>query len=100
MALFRLIAVIFIVAGLMVVGYDVIASMQAGQGFRAISLQDTWRLFSESSLTGFTQWYTMKVPNPGPSIIGSIMSFPAFAVLGVFGVLLGLLFQRRDRYSD
>lgn len=100
MALFRLIAVIFIVAGLMVVGYDVISSMQVGQGFKAISLEGTWSLFSQSSLDSFRQWYSLKVPNPGPGIIGSILSFPAFAVLGVIGVLLGLLFQRRDRYAD
>lgn len=99
MALFRLIAVIFIVAGLMCVGYDIIASMQGGQGFRAISLDSTWGLFSQSSLESFHQWYAAKVPNPGPGIIGSILSFPAFAVFGVIGVLLGLLFQRRDRYA-
>ncbi len=42
MAFFRLIAVIFIVAGLLVLGYDVISSIQAGQGFKALPLADLW----------------------------------------------------------
>ena len=100
MAFFRLIAVIFIVAGLLCVGYDVISSLQAGQGFHALSLEQLWTLIHQPTLDGFRAWYTEKVPNPGPGIIGAILGFPAFAVFGVIGILLGLLFQRRSRYDD
>ena len=80
MALFRLIAVIFIVAGLLVVGYDIIGSMQAGQGFRALSLESLWTMINQGSLDGFRAWVTQSVPNPGPGIAGSVLGFPAFAV--------------------
>ena len=100
MALFRLIAVIFIVAGLLVVGYDIIGSMQAGQGFRALSLESLWTMINQGSLDGFRAWVTQSVPNPGPGIAGLVLGFPAFAVFGVIGILLGLLFQRRPRYDD
>lgn len=100
MAFFRLIAVIFIVAGLLVLGYDVISSIQGGQGFKALPLADLWGLVSASSLEGYRGWVTETVPNPGPSISESILGFPGFAVFGVIGILLGLLFQRRSRYDD
>mgnify|MGYP000891248877 FL=1 len=100
MALFRLIAVIFIVAGLLVVGYDIIGSLQAGQGFHALSLEQLWTLIHQGSLDGFRAWVGQKVPNPGPGIAATTLGFPAFAVFGAIGILLGLLFQRRPRYDD
>ncbi len=100
MAFFRLIAVIFIVAGLLVLGYDVIFSIQQGQGFKALPLADLWKLIHAGSLDGYRAWVTETIPNPGPSISESILGFPGFAVFGVIGVLLGLLFQKRSRYDD
>jgi hypothetical protein len=100
MAFFRLIAVIFIVAGLLVVGFDIISSLQAGDGFKALSLESLWQLLHAPSLDGYRQWVIASVPNPGPSISDAILGFPAFAVFGVIGILLGLLFQRRGRYDD
>ncbi len=100
MVVFRLIAVIFIVAGLLVLGYDVISSIQAGQGFKALPLADVWSLVHAGSLEGYRAWVTETIPDPGPSISESILGFPAFAVYGVIGVLLGLLFQKRSRYDD
>jgi uncharacterized protein YacL len=100
MAFFRLIAVIFIVAGLLVVGYDIISSLMAGQGFKALSLESLWTLLHAGSLEGYRAWVVASVPNPGPSISNAILGFPAFAVFGVIGILLGLLFQRRSRYDD
>jgi len=100
MAFFRLIAVIFIVAGLLVLGYDVISSIQNGQGFKALPLADFWKLIHAGSLDGYRTWVTETIPSPGPSVSESILSFPAFAVYGVIGVLLGLLFQKRSRYDD
>ncbi len=100
MAFFRLIAVIFIVAGLLVVGFDIISSLQAGQGFKALSLESLWTLIHPGSLEAYNNWITASVPNPGPGISSAILGFPAFAVFGVIGILLGLLFQRRPRYDD
>lgn len=100
MAFFRLIAVIFIVAGLLCVGYDIISSLQLGQGFQTLSLEQLWTLIHQPTLDGFRAWLTEKVPAPGPAIGTAILGFPAFAVFGVIGILLGLLFQRRDRYAD
>ncbi len=100
MVLFRLIAVIFIVAGLLCVGYDVISSLQGGQGFKAMALSDIWSLINQGSLDGYRGWVDAKVPNPGSSVSNAVLGFPAFAVLGGFGIVLALLFQRRSRYDD
>lgn len=100
MAFFRLIAVIFIVAGLLVLGYDVISSIKMGQGFHALPLSEIWSTIHAGSLEGYRSWVTETIPNPGPSVSESILGFPAFAVFGVIGVLLGLLFQKRSRYDD
>lgn len=100
MAFFRLIAVIFIVAGLLVLGYDVISSIKLGEGFLALPLSDVWTMIHAGSLESYRAWVTETIPNPGPSISESILGFPAFAVYGVIGVLLGLLFQKRSRYDD
>lgn len=100
MAFFRLIAVIFIVAGLLVVGFDIISSVKDGQGFRALPLTDVWTLIHAGSLGSYREWVTATIPTPGPTISEAILGFPAFAVFGVIGVLLGLLFQRRSRYED
>ena len=85
---------------LLVVGYDIIGSLQAGQGFHALSLEQLWTLINPGSLDGFRAWVSEKVPNPGPGIAATTLGFPAFAVFGVIGILLGLLFQRRPRYDD
>ncbi|MCC6917787.1 MAG: hypothetical protein IT548_01210 [Alphaproteobacteria bacterium] len=100
MAFFRLIAIIFIVAGLLVVGFDIISSLQAGQGFKALSLESLWTLIHAGSLEAYKNWVIASVPEPGPGISNAILGFPAFAVFGVIGILLGLLFQRRARYDD
>jgi len=100
MAFFRLIAVIFIVAGLLVVGYDIISSLQVGQGFKALSLESLWTLLHAPSLEAYRNWVINSIPKPGDSVSNAILGFPAFAVFGVIGILLGLLFQRRSRYDD
>ncbi len=100
MAFFRLIAVIFISAGLMAVGYDVISSLQAGTGFKVISLDALWRLVHAGSIDGLYAWSAQTGGGTAENVVRTIASWPAFAVFGVIGVVLGLLFQKRSRYDD
>ena len=102
MAFFRLIAVLFIAAGLMIVGYDVISSIAPGAtGFKVVALQELWGWINAGTRDGFVAWSGETGGDTAKAVVSTVLSWPAFAIFGLIGVLLGIIFQKRERaYND
>lgn len=98
MAVFRFVALVLIVLGLMLLGADVVTMLEKGNEPHLRSLGDVWALFSSDGATAFNEWAVSALPAPVPEGIATIMMFPAFAVFGVIGVLLAVLFREREEY--
>lgn len=100
MALFRFIALVLIVLGLMLLGADVVTMLESGAEPRLRSLEDIWALFSATGVEAFKAWLVEILPAPLPDGINTILGLPAFAVLGVTGVILAVLFRERDDLGE
>jgi cytochrome bd-type quinol oxidase subunit 2 len=100
MAIFRFIALVLIVLGLMLLGADVVTMLESGGEPRLRSLADVWSLFTASGVASFQAWIANILPAPVPDGVATILSLPAFAVFGVIGVILAVLFRERDDLGE
>ena len=95
MAALRFIAFLLIVTGLMLLGADVVSMLETGEPkMRSIAL--VWDLFATGSAEAFSTWAATAFPAPLPEGFATLLSWPAWAVTGVLGVLLALLFRQND----
>jgi cytochrome bd-type quinol oxidase subunit 2 len=99
MAVFRFIAFLLIVAALMLLGADVVSMLESGEP-RMRSIEIIWALFAAGGAEAFKTWATATLPGPLPEGVAMLLSWPAWAVLGVTGVLLAILFRQRDDVYD
>ena len=99
MAVFRFIAFLLIVAALMLLGADVVSMLESGEP-RMRSIEIIWALFATGGADAFKVWATATLPGPLPEGVVTLLTWPAWAVLGVTGVLLAILFRQRDDVYD
>jgi cytochrome bd-type quinol oxidase subunit 2 len=99
MAVFRFVAFLLIVAALMLLGADVVSMLESGEP-RMRSIEIIWALFATGGADAFKAWATASLPGPLPEGVATLLSWPAWAVLGVTGVLLAILFRQRDDVYD
>ena len=92
---FRFVALVLIVLGLMLLGADVISMLERGQEPHLRSLEEVWGLFSDTAVGGFKTWIGQSLPSPLPDGVSAILGIPAFAAFGVIGVALAYLFRER-----
>jgi cytochrome bd-type quinol oxidase subunit 2 len=97
---FRFIALILIVLGLMLLGADVVTLLERGTEPHMRSLAEVWSLFSPTAPASFQAWVTSMSPGAVADGVAGALALPAFAVLGVKGVLLAILFRERDELSE
>ena len=100
MAVFRFIALVLIVLGLMLLGADVVTMLETGAEPRLRSMENIWALFSASGVEAFKVWIGESVPAPVPGGIMAFLGLPAFAVFGVVGVIFAVLFRERDDFGQ
>lgn len=99
MILFRFIALILIVLGLMFLGADVVTMLESGKEPVLRTLENVWGLFTATGVQSFKFWFAGLVPDPVNEALAAILSLPAFAVLGVTGVFLAIVFRERDEFA-
>ena len=99
MFVFRFIAFLLIVAGLMLLGADVVSMLETGEP-RMRSIEMIWALFAAGGADAFKVWTQSGLPAPLPEGVATVLSWPAWAVLGVIGVLLAVLFRQREDVYD
>jgi hypothetical protein len=91
MFLFRLLGLLLITLALMALGADALRSLEAGS-LQIRSLSALWALVHQASFDGFTGWVAATVPAvSGP--LTTVMSYPAWAVLGVIGIVLAAIIR-------
>lgn len=90
MVIFRFIALVFLAVALMIMGADIVETLENDGQLAMRSIGDLWGLFHASSYEGFTE------SAPGGAILVTIMKAPGTAVFGALGLILAFLFRRRD----
>ncbi len=88
--LFRFLSLVLIICGLMLLGADAVSTLKAGGVIKLRSLESVWMLFVPGSAPSAAL--------PGP--LAMILGIPAWAVLGLLGLLFAFLFRHRDDEYD
>lgn len=96
MVMFRFVAVVLIVLGLMLLGADVVTMLERGGEPHLRTLAEVWALFSASGVEAFRTWTAQDFPAPLPDGIATILDLPAFTLFLILGVGLAFLFRQSD----
>ena len=88
----RFLSLILIVIALMLLGADIVTSLEHGGQITVRSIEQVWAIFSKPGVEAFKAWAEKSFPAPG--WIFSVLSLPGWAVTGVIGVILAFLFGR------
>lgn len=92
---FRFISLVLIVVALMLLGADVVTTLDRGGQITVRSIDQVWHLLDAGSIAAFKNWVEASLPSPLPSAVYSTLALPGWAVFGVIGVILAFLFGRR-----
>ncbi|MDO9126131.1 hypothetical protein [Parvibaculum sp.] len=91
MVVFRLIGLLFIIAALMALGSDALLSLEKSE-VTMRSFAELWALVNQSSYDAVAGWVSSGAPEGLVGPINTVFTYPAWAVLGVIGIVLaGLL---------
>jgi hypothetical protein len=91
MFLFRILGLLLITLALMALGSDALRSLEAGK-VEIRSLAELWALLSQTSLDSFLAWVAAHAASvSGP--LATVFSYPAWAVLGVVGIVIAGLIR-------
>ena len=93
--LMRLISLILIVGALMLLGADIVTSLERGGQIAVRSVAQVWALFSKSSLDSFKAWTDHNAPGFAAHWVYSVLSVPGWSIPGVLGVILAFVFGRK-----
>lgn len=87
MVIFRLLAMILLVAGLMLLGHDLIGILESGEGVSMSSFQSiesAWGIVHSDSLESV-----------GASVPEKVLGLPGSITIGGLGLILAFLFRDR-----
>jgi hypothetical protein len=91
----RFISLILIVLALLLLGADIVTSLEKGGQITVRSIEQVWGLFSKGGVVSFKTWLEHTLPVPLPGWIEAVLRIPAWGLSGVIGVFLAFLFGRR-----
>ncbi|HEV2562161.1 MAG TPA: hypothetical protein VGT78_08450 [Rhizomicrobium sp.] len=86
----RFLSLILIVVALMLLGADIVTSLEHGGQITVRSIEQVWAILDKSGVDAFKGWAGKSFP-----AIYSVLALPGWAVTGVLGVILAFLFGRR-----
>jgi hypothetical protein len=92
----RFVSLVLIVIGLMLLGADLISTLEHGGNVVIRSLDHVWTDVNSSSIGGLKVWLDHHAPPAVTHGIESFLASPGWAVFGVLGVVLAFLFGRRS----
>jgi len=92
--LMRLISLILIVIALMLLGADVVTSLEKGGDLTVRSLDTVWAILDPQSLTDFKVWLHDHARFAAQPVY-SFLSSPGWGITGVIGVILAFIFGKR-----
>jgi hypothetical protein len=91
----RLISLILVVSGLMLLGADIITSLENGGKIMVRSLDQVWGLFNKPAVAAFHGWCEGHLPGFLARGVAALFAIPGWAATGVPGIILAFLFGRR-----
>jgi hypothetical protein len=94
MVVFRFIAVVSIVLGLMLRGADVVTMLERGDEPHVRTLGEVSALFGASGVEAFNAWIATGLPQPLSDGVATVVGLPAFVCFLVLGVVLAFLFRQ------
>ena len=94
-AFLRVVSLILIVIALMLLGADIISTLEKNGQFTVRSIEQVWAMLGKGSVDGFKAWLDHTLPSPVPSWIEAVLRVPAWGFIGVLGVIFAFLFGRR-----
>ena len=94
-AALRLLSLILIVLALMLLGADVLTSLEKGGEITVRSIDQVWTIVYAAGDTGFKAWLGHTLPTMVAGWVEAVLRLPGWVVFGVLGVILAFLFGRR-----
>ena len=91
---FRLIGLLLLAGGFIFMVYDG-ARWVADQTLRFTRFGQFWNDIHQASQQAFRTWVEAKAPWLWPWVVRLVLDQPVFAVLGILGILLMILFRPR-----
>jgi hypothetical protein len=91
----RLISLVLVVSGLMLLGADIVTSLENGGRIMVRSLDQVWAMFNKPAVTAFHGWCEAHLPELLSRGVGALFALPGWAATGVPGIILAFLFGRR-----
>ena len=92
--LLRLISLILVVSAIMLLGADLVTSLENNK-ILVRSLDQVWALADKSAMLGFHAWCDHHLPGFLARGITAVFGLPGWGVTGVPGIVLAFLFGRR-----
>jgi hypothetical protein len=93
---FSYVGLILLGLGLMLLGADMVTTLEHQGQITLRSFLDVWALFDKAAATGFIAWIANTAPQWLSSGVLAVLSIPAWS-LGVVGVVIAFLAgHRRD----
>src|ERR1041384_5575990 len=90
-----LISLFLVIIGLMLLGADLISTLEHGGEVVIRSLDHVWAAVHRPSIDGMKIWLDHHAPPPVTHGIESFLATPGWAAFGVLGVVIAFLFGRR-----
>lgn len=91
---FRLVGLLLLAGGFIFMVYDG-ARFVADQTLKFTRFGQFWNDINQSSQQAFRAWVEAKAPWLWTSVVRLVLDQPVFAVMGVLGIVLMLLFRPR-----
>jgi hypothetical protein len=91
----RLVSLVLICVALMLLGADLISTLEHGGDVVIRSLDHVWTAVNINSIDGVKSWLEHNAPHAVTHAIESFLATPGWAAFGVLGVVLAFLFGRR-----
>jgi len=96
----RVVSLILLCIALMLLGADLVTTLERSGEFTLRSLYDDWALFSKDSAEGFRSWLEHTLPMPVSSWIAAVLQVWGWLFFGVLGMILAFLFGRRQGEAE
>jgi len=91
----RFLSLILVVIALMLLGADVLTSLEKGGEITVRSIDQVWDIIDKAGDASFKAWMARVLPGFIGRAVNAVLALPGWAVFGVIGVILSFLFGRR-----
>ncbi len=92
----RLISLILVVVALMLMGGDIVTSLEKGGHISVRSLAEVWDLFDKGGVEVFKAWNAAHLPGFLATAIAWLLGVWSWLVVGLIGIVLAFLFGQKQ----